>query len=345
MTHTSSTRRAGASLRRALMAGALALSFAAPLAASTPVFAAPADRVIPAVSDADLAKRLGDFKSAYADVNGTRIHYVIGGKGPPLVLMPGWLQTWWEFNKVMPELSKHYTIIAVDIRGMGGSAKPAGGYDKKTMAGDIYGLVRSLGYEKANIAGHDIGAMVAYAYAANYPQGTIKLALIDTPHPAEGWKGLPMIPPKGSFGAKVDDAHPVWPWWFALNQVPELPEELLLGRYHLIQDWSFNYMLRDNASIPQADREIYFAAYNNADAIRGGNGWYRSFAQDIDDEATYGPLKMPVLALGGIGYPWLQAALPPKAPDLKLVKVENSGHFVPEEQPQVLIQEFIAFFR
>lgn len=342
MTRHSQRRPRRLALLRVLITAALAFSFTVPAISA---FAREATAPIAAVSDADLARRLPGFKSAYAEVNGTRIHYVIGGKGQPLVLLPGWLQTWWEFHKVMPELSKSYTVIAVDIRGMGGSGKPVDGYDKKTMAGDIHELAKTLGYSKINIAGHDIGAMVAYAYAANYPQATIKLALLDTPHPAEGWKQLSMIPAEGTFGPKVDDAHPVWPWWFALNQVPELPEKLLIGRYYLIQDWSFDYMLRDNASIAPADRQVYFAAYNNADAIRGGNGWYRSFARDIADDATYGKLEMPVLALGGIGYPWLQAALPPKVTDLKLVKVENSGHFIPEEQPEFMVQQFLAFFR
>lgn len=328
--------------------GVLSLAIAAVVLSvftAIPAIAASATIEPGASSDAVLATRLGAFRSEVAEVNSTTIHYVIGGKGPPLLLLPGWLQTWWEFNKVMPALAANYTVIAVDIRGMGGSGTPAGGYDKKTMAADIFALARKLGHERINIAGHDIGAMVAYAYAANYPAATIKLALIDTPHPTEGWLQIPIIAPQGTFGAKVDKEHPVFAWWFALNQVPLLPEELLLGRYHLIQNWSFNYMLKDDASISPQDRQIYYAAYKTADQIRGGNGWYRAFAQDIKDEAGYAKLQMPVLALGGIGHDWLAAALPPKVPDLKLIRVENSGHFVPEERPDVLIREFNAFFR
>lgn len=330
--------------RRILLLAVTALMFAAAL---PPNMALAASATLQPLNqtDADLAASLGAFRSETADVNGTQIHYVIGGSGPPLVLLPGWLQTWWEFNKVMPSLAEHFTVIAADIRGMGSSGKPDGGYDKKTMAADILALSKKLGYERINIAGHDIGAMVAYAFAANYPNATLKLALIDTPHPTEGWRQLTMLPPDGTFGAKVDKAHPVYPWWFALNQVPLLPEELLLGRYHLIQNWSFNYMLKDNASISERDRQIYYAAYSTADAIRGGNGWYRSFGQDIKDEAGYSKLQMPVLALGGIGHDWLAAALPEKAANLKLIRVENSGHFIPEEQPRAMVREFIAFFR
>ena len=156
------------------------------------------------VSDVALVKSLPGFENGYADVNGTRLHYVIGGKGAPLVLLPGWPQTWWEFHKIMPALAEKYRVIAVDLRGMGGSAKPPGGYDKKTMARDIYELVRQLGFEKVNIAGHDIGSMVAFSFAANHPGATSKLALLDVPHPDEFFSEIRMLPQHGKFGHKID---------------------------------------------------------------------------------------------------------------------------------------------
>ncbi|MGY4768707.1 alpha/beta fold hydrolase [Kribbella sp. CWNU-51] len=120
------------------------------------------------MDDELLAMRLdGGFHSHFARVNGVRLHYVAGGKGEPLVLVPGWPATWWSYHKVMPLLAQHYRVIVVDIRGMGASERPAGGYDKKTMARDIYELVRSLGYRQVNIAGHDIGVMVAFSFPAN----------------------------------------------------------------------------------------------------------------------------------------------------------------------------------
>lgn len=136
-----------------------------------------------APSDATLARSLdGDFSSRYAEVAGTRLHYVIGGAGSPLVLLPGWPQTWWQFRKIMPALAQRHRFIAVDLRGMGGSGKPMDGYDKKTMAGDIYELVRQLGYDQVDIAGHDIGAMVAQSLGNNYPAMARKLALLDVAH-------------------------------------------------------------------------------------------------------------------------------------------------------------------
>ena len=112
---------------------------------------------------------LPGFRDAFARVNGTTLHYVVGGRGEPLILLPGWPQTWWEYRKVMPALAGRYRVIAVDLRGMGDSDKPASGFDKKTMARDIAALARQLGYDSVNIAGHDIGSMVAYSFAVNHP--------------------------------------------------------------------------------------------------------------------------------------------------------------------------------
>jgi len=119
------------------------------------------------------------FKSNTAEVNGVKIHYVIGGKGDALVLIHGFGQNWYMWNRLLPELSKHFTVIAPDLRGLGESEKTESGYDKKTMATDIHELAKKLGYTRANVAGHDIGFMVAYAYAAQYPDDVKKLALID----------------------------------------------------------------------------------------------------------------------------------------------------------------------
>ena len=154
---------------------------------------APAGAVVD-TSDAALVRSLPGFENGYADVNGTRLHYVAGGKGAPLFLLPGWPQTWWEFHRMMPALAAQFRVIAVDLRGMGGSGKPMTGYDKKTMAKDIFELARHLGYEKVNIAGHDIGSMVAFSFAANYPETTLKLALLDVPHPDEFFAKLTLLP-------------------------------------------------------------------------------------------------------------------------------------------------------
>ena len=296
-------------------------------------------------SDAALVKSLPGFENGYANVNGTRLHYVIGGTGTPLVLLPGWPQTWWQYSRMMPALAKQHRVIVVDLRGMGGSEKPASGYDKKTMARDIYELVRQLGFEKVNIAGHDIGSMVAFSFAANHPEVTLKLALLDVPHPDDFFSELRMLPEHGKFGEKIDDEHPGYPWWFAFHQVKGLPEKILEGRFHIYQDFLFDYLMKDSKSIGPKDRAIYHAAYSTRDAIRAGDAWYQTFTQDIIDSKTYKKLEMPVLGLGSTGYTWLQAAVTPKATNFKVVKIENSGHFIPEEQPEVTLQLLMEFFK
>lgn len=302
-----------------------------------------ADTTIAAdISDKALLQTLPGFQSAHAVVNGIALHYVTGGKGAPLVLLPGWPETWWGYHKIMPELAKHYTVIAVDLRGMGASGRPDGGYDKKTMAADILGLVHQLGYSSAHIAGHDIGSQVAYSYAANFPQATRKLVLMDVGPSTESLLKLPMLPQHGTFHDKIDPDH-AYLWWFAFHQVKGLPEKLLAGRVRLEQEWFYTYMAVHEEAIDARDRAVYEAAYNSADAIRASNGWYQSFTQDIIDDRDYQPLAMPVLALGAPGFNRLKAVMEKKAPRLTAVRIEDSGHFIQEEQPAQVVDAMLRF--
>jgi pimeloyl-ACP methyl ester carboxylesterase len=293
------------------------------------------------LSDAALVRSLpGGFQNGYARVNGIRLHYVVGGRGAPLVLLPGWPQTWWEFHKVMPALAARHRVIAVDLRGMGGSDKPATGYDKKTMARDIYELVRRLGYDKVNLAGHDIGAMVAYSFAANYPNATRKISLLDVPHPDQSFYRFRLLPPPG-----WQTPPPYHLWWFAFNQVRGLPEQLLAGRSRHLVDWVLNYLTKKPSAIGDRDRAVYARAYAYPDAIRASNGWYQTFGQDIIDEQAYGKVTAPILALGGeTGYPLLRALLPSKGTDVRVVRVADSGHFIAEEQPGAVVRSLSRFF-
>lgn len=326
----------GGAARALVLAAAVTAAFAAPGTAL-------AKGLVAAISDAALVKSLPGFESGFADVNGTRIHYVAGGKGEPLFLLPGWPQTWWAFHKVMPELAKHYRVISVDLRGMGASAKPAGGYDKKNMALDIRELAGKLGYDKINIAGHDIGAQVAWSYAANHPAATAKLVMLDVPHPDAGLYSWPILPAKDKFTDKIDESAP-FVWWFAFHQVKGLPEKLLAGRVHLEQEWFFKYLLKDEGALDKKDRAIYAQAYNTAEAIRAGNAWYQAFPQDIEDEKTYQKLEMPVLGIAGPGYGWLNATLAAKAANATVVKLD-SGHFVQEEKPAETAKLMIEFLK
>lgn len=246
----------------------------------------------------------------------------------------------------MPALARRYRVIAVDLRGMGGSAQPADGYDKKTMARDIRELARLLGLDAIHIAGHDIGAMVAYAFAANHPEATLKISLLDVPHPDRGWADMGLLPEPDQHVEGVIEAGPrSYLWWFAFNQVRGLPEQLLDGRTRLLVDWLFDRQAKDPADIDEHSRQVYTRAYSTADAIRAGNDWYRTFNRDIADAATYAPVDAPILALGGdeSNYAYLRDLMPTKGTDVRVVRVDACGHYVPEEQPQAVIDELVAF--
>ncbi|MGW6929101.1 alpha/beta fold hydrolase [Lentzea sp. NPDC054927] len=278
---------------------------------------------------------LPGFQHNYAQVNGVRLHYVTGGRGEPLVLLPGWPQTWWEYHKIMPALATKFRVIAVDLRGMGGSEKPQGGYDKKTMATDIHELVKKLGYAKVGLAGHDIGSQVAFSFAANFPAATRKVALLDVLHPDESYYQIPLLPPPGQFSL----------WWFAFNQVQTLPEQLLAGRFRFLIDWLFANTAFNPDAIDERSRSIYARAYNSPEAIRASNRWYQAFHQDIADGKTYAKLTPPVLGLASVlSYEQMVAALPNIAVDGKAVQVDGAGHWLAEEAPDAVARALTEFF-
>ncbi|SDG58629.1 Pimeloyl-ACP methyl ester carboxylesterase [Lentzea fradiae] len=305
-----------------------ALGAGAALAASTGTAAAHA-------KPAHAEPGLPGFQHNHTQVNGVRLHYVTGGRGEPLVLLPGWPQTWWLYHKIMPALAERFRVIAVDLRGMGGSDKPAGGFDKKTMATDIHELVRKLGYRKVNVVGHDLGSMVAFAFAANFPEATKKVAFMDVLHPDESFYHIPLLPPPGVFSV----------WWFAFNQVMGLPEQLLAGRFRYLADWLFANTAFTPSAIDERSRSIYARAYDSPEAIRASNGWYQAFHQDIADGKTYAKLTPPVLGLASVSsYDQFLGTLPAVANQFEVVPVDGSGHWLAEERPDVVTSEIIRFF-
>ncbi len=293
-------------------------------------------------TDAELALSLdGDFRSDHVTVGDLRLHYVSGGHGRPLVLLPGWPETWWEFRKVMPALAAAgRRVIAVDLPGMGASDKPADGYDKKSMAGVIHGFVHALGYEQVDIAGHDIGSQVAFSFAVNHPEAVRKVAMLDVLHPDPSFYGISMLPIPGV---------PLFPWWAAFNQVEGLPEQLLTGRFRVLVDWLFDNYLVDRDAVSPLDRAVYARAYDNPDAIRGGSAWYGTFGQDIADYETYGKVTAPLLGLvsnlgDGLYAEQMRATLPTQGTDVSVVVVPDSGHYLVDEKPRVVIDRFNEFF-
>src|SRR5438034_11511168 len=226
------------------------------------------------------------FKETTAVVNGARINYKIAGSGPAVVLLHGYAQTSHMWLPLMPWLAGSHTGIAPVVRGIGAAERPAQGYDKKTMARDIHGLVRQLGHTQVTLVGHDIGLMVAYAYAAQYPKEVSKVVLMDAFLPGIGnWKEVWLLRDL---------------WHFDFYGV--VPLALVKGRERIYFEHFWNDFAADKTkSVPEADRRIYAAAYARANGMRAGFEYFRNFERDAEDFAQMGAtrLAMPVLVLTG----------------------------------------------
>ena len=296
-------------------------------------------------ADEELIKQFPGFTNHYATVNGMRLHYVEGGSGAPLICLPGWPQTWFSYHPVAAQLAREYRVIIVDIRGMGTSDKPETGYDKKTMAADIYALMQHLGLSKASLLGHDIGGMVAASFAFNYPKATTKLILADGGHPSDGMRYMSLLPAPGAFAGKMD-AHQPYVWWMAFNQVKGLPEKLLEGRFQHLLDYLFAYVMLDESRMTAFDRAVYAAAYNDAGSIRAANAWYQAFEQDMADARTYAPLTLPVLGIGScVSFENIKMSLPTMAPNAQVVGILDSGHYMFEEKPETVLATVRGFLK
>ncbi|MGY2134829.1 alpha/beta fold hydrolase [Hymenobacter sp. HD11105] len=294
-------------------------------------------------SDQELIKKLPGFTNHYVTVNGIRLHYVEGGSGQPLICLPGWPQTWYSFHPVATQLAQHYRVLILDIRGMGTSDKPAAGYNKKTMAQDVYALTQLLDLPKVTLMGHDIGGMVAMSFAFNYPEATAKLILLDGSHPSEGMRHMTMLPAPGTFEAKMDGNNP-YMWWMAFNQIKELPEQLLAGRFRYLLDWLFGYVMLDERHMTEFDRQVYAAAYNHPESIRAATAWYQTFNQDMEDAATYSRLTMPVLGIASyVAYNHMRMGLPYVADNVEVIGLSESGHYMFEEKPDLVLEAVLNF--
>jgi pimeloyl-ACP methyl ester carboxylesterase len=278
------------------------------------------------------------FSHHMASVNGIQIHYVIGGQGDPaVVLLHGWPETWYEWHRVMPALAKNYTVVAPDLRGLGDSSKPLTGYDGKTLAEDIHQLVTQLGFKTIFLVGHDIGTQVAYSYAAEHPTEVKSLAVMELTIPG-------FVPP---------GRMPLW--WVIFHQTPDVPEALVQGKEMMYLSWFFHNLPFNPAAITQADINEYVSHYSAPGGMRAGFEHYRAFPQDTIQNQNYSKTKltMPVLALGGgyiptfggnITMPTVIYGMKILAQNVTGITVPNSGHYIPEEQPDVVVKLLNNFF-
>jgi pimeloyl-ACP methyl ester carboxylesterase len=275
----------------------------------------------------------GAIKSRFAKVNSIRLHYLAAGEGEPVILLHGYAQNSHMWRPLIAELAKTRTVIAPDLRGFGQSAKPAGGYDKKSMAQDIHALAASLGFKRAGICGHDIGLMVAYAYAAQYPDEVGRIALMDAFLPGVGeWNNVFLL-------------RDMWHFHF----FGETPLKLVKGRERIYFEHFWNgFAANPKKSVSEADRRFYAKVYAQPGAMAAGFEVFRAFVQDAKDFAVFSKtkLKMPMLVLTGekASGEFLIQQGRLVADNVEGVIVKGSGHWLMDEARDQVVPKLVSFF-
>lgn len=285
-----------------------------------------------ALSIATAENPKASIASRTASVDGLKLHYLTAGQGPTVILLHGYTQTSRMWKPLIAVLAEKFTIIAPDLPGIGDSDIPSSGIDMITSAIRIHALAKSLGVEKARVVGHDIGLMVAYAYAAQFPTETEKLALLDAFLPGvTGWEAIynnPQI------------------WHFRFNG--EYPERLVQGREPIYFEFFWNVLAADkNHSLPEADRKAYTEAYARPGRMRAAWAYFASWPQLAKDFAQLSQTKlsMPLLSIGGdksLGQELgKQAELVANDPTVVILK--NTGHWVLEENQRETMDALVKF--
>ena len=266
------------------------------------------------------------------EVDGLRLHYLTAGHGPYVILLHGYAETSRMWRPLIPRLAEHFTVIAPDLPGIGDSGIPTDGLDMKSAAIRIHDLARALGIEKARVVGHDIGLMVAYAYAAQFPAETEKLVLMDAFLPGvEGWEAIYNNPAI---------------WHFRFNG--PTPELLVKGRERIYFEHYWNDFAADKTrSIPEAERQAYTAAYARPGRIRASWAYFVSFPQAAKDFAQLSQTKltMPVLSIGGekANGDALGQQVKLVATDVTVIVLKNTGHWMMEENPKETMDALLKF--
>jgi len=306
----------------------------------------PAERPAP-VGEGSRSERVeGDaptppgFRHAFAEVGGgVRLHYVIGGRGPAVALLHGFPQTWFSWRKVMPELARDHTVVAVDLRGAGRSSVPRSGYDKDTLAADVHALLRGLGLARgASVVGHDLGAWTAYAYAREHRGEVRRLAFLEAGLPGLGLeRSLDFSTPRRGI------------WHLAFFQQPGVPERLIRGRERYFITEFLQPRRAERGAFDARALEHYVGAYTPPARLHAALEQYRALYRDAAaNRAKTGPkLTMPVLALGGEraagGGPLV--TMRRVAADVRGGVVPDAGHWLAEEQPEEMAGRLRDFLR
>ncbi|SCF10695.1 Pimeloyl-ACP methyl ester carboxylesterase [Micromonospora matsumotoense] len=278
------------------------------------------------------------FTEQRAQVGDVAINYVRGGQGPTVVLLHGYPQCWRMWRGLLPELAATYQVVAPDLRGFGDSDAPPEGYDKLTVAADLHGLLTGLGLaDDIRLVGHDVGTMVAYAYAAAHPDTVSRLVLTEAPIPDESIYAFPALSTAGPA---------VWNFGF-FNLTNGLPEELVAGREARWVDRFTDSIMVNKGSIGPADIEEYARHLADPAHLRASFDYFRAFAQDVADNTAYrkNPLPMPVLAVGAAASLGGQVADQVRryARTVDGRVVADCGHWLFEERPTELASLLLPF--
>ena len=284
----------------------------------------------------DAKAQTRNFQSLKADVNGVTIHYLKAGSGKKtLVLIHGFGDTSHMWIPLFDVFGKDFTIIAPDMRGLGDSSRPDTGYDKKTMASDIHALVKSLGYQQIDLVGHDIGLMVAYAYAAQYSNEVEKLALLEAP-----------IPGIGDVWEKIYTTPALWHFHYVNSPIAL---DLVKGRERIFLEHFWQTLSPHPETFPEADRELYAKSYAQPGAMRAAFEMFKLFnTQDAEDNRKFAltKLRMPVLTIEGDkamgGALTIQAKL--VADNVNSIVLADTGHWLMEQRPAEVKAELRKFF-
>jgi pimeloyl-ACP methyl ester carboxylesterase len=292
------------------------------------------------VARADIC--LADFEHRFETVHGIRMHFVQGGNpnGCVVVLLAGFPQSWFAWRKVMPILGETFRVIAVDLPGQGDSDRPLDGYDTKTSAYYVKELLERQGIGQAFVAGHDVGAWVAFPLAAGASEMVQRVALLDA--------GIP--------GVTLPDALPIASdralrtWHFAFHSIPDLPETLITGRERQYVEWHLRRKSANPDSFTEEDLDEYTRVLVKDGGLRATLNFYRSVgvsAQQNRKLCEEGKLQMPLLAVNADQGSIVDMAGPLRqfADDVTGITIGHCGHFIPEEQPSALAQELLKFFK
>ena len=278
------------------------------------------------------------FTSRYVDTGQLRLHAVIGGDGPPLLLVHGWPQTWYAWRMLMPTLAQGFQVIAVDQRGIGLSDKPQDGYDTGTLAGDLVALMEALGHQRFALYGTDTGMPIAYALAADHPERLDRLVVSEAPLPGISPSPPLLLPPP--LNARL--------WHLAFNQLPaEVNEALVRGREAVF--FGAEFAASAGTTKLPADAVSYYIdrLASDPDALRGSFEIYRAFPAITaqNEQRKTRRLPMPVLAIGGGESSGAMVAdtMQLVADDVQGIVLPGSGHWVAEQAPEELLAALTAF--